>query len=361
MLRFSTRTTIHAPRSAIVLTTAAFCAAIMLGAPSARAQAAGADSSAIYLYKGADRAERLAAKAREEGTLTFYTSMATTESGPLAKAFEAKYGAKVQLWRALSENVLQRALTEARGGRRALDVVETNAPEVEALSREQVVAEFDSPHLADLPAWAIPSHRRWASDRANLWVAGYNTGKVKREELPATIEGFVEPKWKGRLALEATDNDWMYGIINFMGEPQGLELFRRLAALKPEMRKGHILVAQLVAAGELAVCLTTYSANADSIKAKGGPIDWVAVDPLVGRPQAIAVAKNAPHPHAALLFADFVLSPEGQKLLGDMGRVPASRTQRTLLDQHKYVMVDPIKWADEAPRWEKVWTELFLK
>jgi iron(III) transport system substrate-binding protein len=121
------------------------------------------------------------------------------------------------------------------------------------------------------------------------------------------------------------------------------------------------LVAQLLAAGELSVCLTIYSGNADSIKAKGGPIDWVAVEPLVGRPQAIALAKNAPHPNAALLFADFVLSPEGQKLLGDMGRVPSSRTQKTLLDQHKYVMVDPIKWTDEAPKWEKVWNELFLK
>ena len=117
--------------------------------------------------------------------------------------------------------MLQRALTEARGGRRAMDVVETNAPEVEALAREQVVAEFYSPHLADLPAWAMPPHRRWASDRANLWVTGYNTGKVKREELPATLEGFADPKWKGRIALEATDSDWMYGVISFMGEERG--------------------------------------------------------------------------------------------------------------------------------------------
>jgi iron(III) transport system substrate-binding protein len=331
------------------------------GAIGARAQTLGADNSAIYSYKGADRDQRLAAKAREEGTLTFYTSMATTESGPLAAAFEKKYGVKVQLWRALSENVLQRALTEARGGRRAMDVVETNAPEVEALAREQVVAEFDSPHIADLPAWAIPPHRRWFGTRANLWVTGYNTGKVRREELPAALEGFAEPRWKGRLALEATDSDWMYGVVQFMGEARGLDFFRKLAALKPEMRKGHILVAQLVAAGELPVCLTIYSGNADSIKEKGGPIDWVAVEPLVGRPQALALAKNAPHPHAAVLFADFVLSPEGQKLLADMGRNPSSRTQKTLLDRHKYVMIDPIKWIDAAPKWEKVWSELFLK
>jgi iron(III) transport system substrate-binding protein len=223
------------------------------------------------------------------------------------------------------------------------------------------VAEFDSPYVADLPVWAIPSHRRWFSDRANLWVTGYNTGKVKRDELPAMLEGFAEPKWKGKLALEATDSDWMYGVVQFMGEERGLAFFRKLAALKPEMRKGHVLVAQLVAAGELPVCLTIYSGNADSIKEKGGPIDWVPVEPLVGRPQAIALAKNAPHPHAALLFADFVLSPEGQKLLADMGRNPSSRTQQTLLDRHKYVMIDPIKWIDAAPRWEKVWSELFLR
>src|SRR5436190_263078 len=166
--------------------------ALAVGATGAKAQSAGA--SAIYSYQGADRSERLAAKAREEGTLTFYTSMATTESAPLAQAFEKKHGVKVQLWRALSENVLQRALTEARGGRRSMDVVETNAPEVEALAREQVVAPVDSPYLADPPAWAIPPHRRWFSDRANLWVTGYNTTKV-RDEVPVAVEGLADPKW----------------------------------------------------------------------------------------------------------------------------------------------------------------------
>src|SRR6195256_5069666 len=352
ILRFGARRRSAAARKLVFCVAAILCMTVGLGVASARAQASGPDTSAIYLYKGADRAERLVAKAREEGTLTFYTSMATTESGPLAQAFEKKYGVKAQLWRALSENVLQRALTEARGGRRSMDAVETNAPEVEALAREQAVAEFDSPYLADLPAWAIPPHRRWFSDRANLWVTGYNTGKVKREELPATVHGFADPKWKGRLSIEATDNDWMYGVVNFMGEERGLELFRKLAALKPDMRKGHILVAQLVAAGELAVCLTTYSGNVDSIKAKGGPIDWVAVEPLVGRPQAIAVAKNAPHPNAALLFADFVLSPEGQKLLNDLDRVPSSKTQKTLLDRYKFAMVDPFNWLDNSSKWE---------
>src|SRR5215510_7676384 len=178
-LRVSVRMKPPATHHTPVCATIVFCVIAAIAVTAARAQTAAADNSAIYMYQGADRGERLIAKAREEGTLTVYTSMATTESGPLAQAFEKKYGVKVQLWRALSENVLQRALTEARGGRRAMDVVETNAPEV---------AEFDTPYIADLPAWAVSSHRRWLSDRANLWVTGYNTGKLKREDVPPTLE-----------------------------------------------------------------------------------------------------------------------------------------------------------------------------
>src|SRR5258708_22539272 len=175
--RVGTRTKRPATRMVAVCVTVALCMTVAFGIVPARAQTAGADNSAIYMDQGADRGERLIAKAREEGTLTLYTSIATTEPGPLALAFEKKYGVKVQVWRALSENVLQRALTEARGGRRSIDGVETHAPEVGALAREGVAAQFNSSHIADLPAWAVPPHPPWFSDRANLWVLGYNTDK----------------------------------------------------------------------------------------------------------------------------------------------------------------------------------------
>src|SRR5205823_11301223 len=137
------------------------------------------------------------------------------------------------------------------------------------------------------------------------------------------------------------------------------EMCRKFAAIKPDMRLGHALLAELIGAGEIPVGLTVYSGNADSIKKKGGPIDWVAVEPIVGRPQAVALAKNAPHPNAALLFAEFILSPEGQNLLNDMDRVPSSKTQQTLLNRYRFAMVDPIKWLDEAAKWERLWKELF--
>jgi iron(III) transport system substrate-binding protein len=326
-------------------------------APPALAQRA--DPAAVYLYKGADRDQRVLDAAKKEGSLTFYTSMQTPESAPLSAAFEKKYGIKVNLWRATSEQVIQRAITEARGNRNSLDVVETNAPEVEALARESVVAEYYSPHFKDFPDWALPAHHKWTSARANLWIVAFNTNKVKREDIPATYEGFTDPKWRGWIGIEATDQDWMYAVVQFLGEERGMEMFRKLAALKPDMRLGHALLAELIAAGEVPVGLTVYSGNADSLKKKGAPIDAVPVEPIVGRPQAVAVAARAPHPNAALLFADFLLSPDGQKVLNDLDRNPVSKTQTTLLTRYKFSMVDPIKWLDESAKWEKVWKELF--
>jgi iron(III) transport system substrate-binding protein len=315
--------------------------------------------SAVYLYQGADRAQRLLDQARQEGTLVLYTSLATTESIPLTQAFEKKYGVKVQLWRSLSENVLARTITEARGRRHGVDVIETNSPELEALAREQLISQFISPHAGSVHAWAVPAHRLWIGDRVDLFVAAFNTDRVRREEMPESYEGFLDAKWKGRLALEATDQEWLGAIVKHWGEARGTSFFRRLADMQPDMRKGHVLLAQLVAAGEVPVGLTVYSGNAESIKRKGGPVDWAAVEPLVGRVQGLALAKNAPHPHAALLFADFVLSPEGMQLLHAFGRVPTSRDVKTVMDETSYVLVDPAQPAAETVRWQRMWKDLF--
>ena len=339
---------------------AILAAVLCLAAAEARAQAQG-NTSSIYLYQGADREARLAAKAREEGTLLLYTSMSTSESGQLAQAFEKKYGVKVQIWRNLSEAVIQRTVAEARARRHAVDVLETNAPEIEALAAEGLVAEFYSPHFGNLHDYALPKHRKWASDRMNLFVVGYNTTKVKRDELPASYEGFVEPKWKGKLGIEATDQEWLGALIKHWGEERGMAFFRKLAAQKPDLRKGHVLLAQLIAAGEIAVGLTAYSANMDSIKERGGPVDWMAAEPLVGRPQALALSANAPHPHAAALFADFVLSPEGMTMLNAMGRVPTGKNVKTVMDTTKFIMVDPTTVNAEQDKWLKVWNEVFAK
>ncbi len=317
-------------------------------------------SRAILQYRGADRDQKLIEKAKQEGTVVVYTSLAPTEGKPLADLFESKYGIKVNMWRGVSDVVLQRTVSEARGRRHAVDVIETNGPEMEMLAREQLLAEFHTPHLGDLPQDAIPKHRMWLPDRLNIFVVAYNTQKVKREDLPKSYEGFTDPKWKGRIALEATDSEWMAAVVNTWGEQRGMAFFDKLAAMKPQLRKGHVLLAQLIAAGEVEVGLTAYYANVVSGKSRGGNIDWAPVEPLVARTQGIGIARNAPHPHAALLFTDFMLSPEAQGLLAQMGRVPVSRAVKTEFSGQRYVVADPSNTVDQHEKWQQIWDKTFL-
>src|SRR5437667_6400529 len=160
------------------------CACAAAGHAAASAQSAD-KNDAIFLYRGADREQRLLERARREGTVVVYTSLAPTESAPLARAFEERTGVKVQLWRAISEKLVQRALTEARARRYAFDVIETNGPEMEMMAREKLFAKFHSPHLADLPPSAVPPHRLWIPDRMNFFVVAYDTQKVRRRSCRA--------------------------------------------------------------------------------------------------------------------------------------------------------------------------------
>ena len=333
---------------------------VALGANVLHAQAP-ARNDAVYQYRGADRDAKLVEAAKKEGSVVLYTSLATTESVPLTQAFEKKYGVKVELWRALSDKVVQRTITEAQARRYNVDVVETNGPELEMIAREKLLSPFYSPYIADLPPYAVPADKQWVSDRMNFFVVAFNTNKVKKEELPRTYEGFLDPKWKGRIGIEATDSEWLAAIVKQWGEEKGMAYFRKLADMKPDMRKGHVLLAELISAGEVPVGLTVYNANAESMKRRGGPIDWVPVEPVIARPQGIAVLMNAPHPNAALLFTDFVLSPEGQELFNSMGRVPSSLKVKSNLNNFKYTMADPAIVLDESDKWEKIWNDLFMR
>jgi iron(III) transport system substrate-binding protein len=315
---------------------------------------------AIFQYNGPDREQRIIEKAKKEGVVVVYSSLSPTEAKPLADLFESKYGVKVQIWRGIGEQVLQRTIAEARSQRNAADLVENNGTEMESLAREQLLAEFVTPRLADLPPEVVPRHRLWLPDRLNFFVAGYNTQKVKPEDLPKTFEGFTAPKWKDHIALESGDYGWMSAVVGAWGEQRGMDFFQKLSAIKPGVREGHILLAQMIAAGEIEVGLTAYYANVVSAKAKGAPIDWAPVEPLVASPLGLGILRSAPHPHAALLFADFMLSPEGQGKLAEMGRTPASRAIKTEFSGKPFVVMSPAVLLDESAKWQKLWDKLFL-
>jgi ABC-type Fe3+ transport system substrate-binding protein len=333
---------------------------MLLGAP-ALGQTKGGAAADLAAYQGADRTQRLIEGGKKEGSLTVYSSAPPDDMLVLATAFEKKHGIKVNVWRASSENIVRRGVAEARAGRAEADIFETNAPEMESLYREKVLHEVKSPHIADLIPQAIPPHREWIGTRLNVFVLAYNTKLVKKEELPRSYEDLLNPRWKGKLGIEASDLDWFAGVVNDMGEAKGLKLFRDIVATNGmSVRKGHTLLTNLVVSGEVPLALTVYQYKAEQLKNTGAPIDWLALNPIIARFQGIGLARGSPRPHAAMLFFDFMLT-DAQELLAKRDFSPASRKISTPVHKMPLKLVDPKLLLDESEKWSKLYSEIITK
>lgn len=329
-----------------------------LCASAALAQGA---ATPITLYEGADREQRLLAGARKEGTLVFYTSIAEKDLAVLGAAFEKKYGVKVKVWRAGTDKVLQRSLTEAAAGRHDVDLMHIGSPEMEIMHREKLLQPAYSPYQKDLIASAVPAHHEWTATLLSVWVQAYNTTKIKKQDLPKTYLDLLDPKWKGMLGIEAKNEDWFASVVNELGEEKGLKFFRDLMAGNGlSIRKGHSLLNNLVVAGEVPLALSVYNYMPEAAKQKGAPIDWFAIEPAVARANGIGIAKQAPHPYAAALFYDFMLS-DAQNLLVDMDYVPTSRKVKSPLAGVRIKLVDPVTTIDEAAKWTKLFEDVVIK
>jgi iron(III) transport system substrate-binding protein len=315
----------------------------------------------VYLYQGRDREQYLLENAKREGTVVLYTSMNTKDSEPLVAVFQKKYGIKVSLWRDHNEKVMERALAEARAGKFSVDVIETQGNEMERLSRAHIFERFYSPHFRDIPPQAFSKNGYYVADRINFFVVAYNTKLVKESDVPNTYEDLLDPKWAGKITIEPTDVDWFASVAKAMCEQYGISYFRKLADTKPQMRAGHTEIADLIAKGEIPLAITAYNHSVERLSTKGAPVRWKALSPTFGRPAGIGVAGRAPHPHAAMLLADFVLSREGQQIIKDRNRVPSSTAIDTQLNKFPYEMIDPMVVLDESAKWEKLWSEIFLK
>ena len=342
----------------ITLTTLLAGAALAVAA-AAPAQNKGSLEAATYA--GADRQQHLVDAARKEGELMIYTSVPVDDMAVLTAAFEKKYGIKVKVWRAGSEKVLQRTVTETRANRFEVDIVETNGPELESLHREKMLQEVKSPYLADLIAPALLPHREWVSTRLNIFSLAYNTNLIKPAELPKTYQDLLNPKWKGKLGVEAEDLDWFAGTVGELGEAKGLKLFRDLVATNGlSVRKGHTLLTNLVASGEVPMALTVYNYKAEQMKNKGAPIEWFTIAPAIARPNGVGVTKHAPHPNAAVLFYDFMIS-DAQPILLKRDYVPTSKKVDTKLNKMPIKFVDPRIVLDEGAKWSKLYEDIITK
>jgi len=313
---------------------------------------------AVFVASAQDRA----AAAKKEGSLTLYTTIAEKDLPTLVKPFESRYGVKVNVWRAGTSNVLQRAVQEAAAKKYDMDVVHVGSPEMEALAREQVLLPITSPVQQDLQPGSVPPHRQWAATLLSVWVQAYNTKLIKKESLPRTYRDLLDPKWKGKLGVEGKDEDWFASVVDVTGGGEtGLKFFRDLVATNGlSVRQGHTLLNNLVASGEVPLALNIYNYMPEQAKKKGAPIDWFALEPAIARSNGVGVARHAPHPNAALLFYEYLLS-DAQQYFVSMDYVPSNTKVASPLKGIKIVQANPARSLDESEKWTALFERTLIR
>jgi iron(III) transport system substrate-binding protein len=291
--------------------------------------------------------------------LNVYSSMTSDDQRVLIDSFGKKYGVKLQFWRASSESILRRTLIEQRAGRFEVDAIETSAAEMEALHREKLLQEVRSPHLTDIVPAALRPHREWVGDRLNIISAGYNTKLVRPDEAPKSYQDFTDPRWQGRLGIEADDAVWFGALANAMGEEATARIFREMVRVNGvSVRKGHTLLANLVVSGEVQFALTLYHYKAEQLKNAGAPLDWYVIPPGFARFLGTGIMRRAPHPHAAVLFLDFMLY-EAQRLLVTRDFTPTNTKVKPL--DVPFNVIDPAQILDQGDKWQKLYDDIIVK
>ena len=324
--------------------------------PSPR-QARAQSLAELAAYAGPDRTQRLIDGARREGALMIYSSMTVADMGALINAFAAKYGVKAQHWRGSSEDIRNRVTREYAASRYDADVAETAGTDMEAMVREEVLQKVATPVSRELIPQATLPHGQWIATRLSVFAGAYNTNLIKPADAPKTYQDLLAPRFNGKLAIEAEDANWFMSVVLHMGEDKGLKLFRDITATNGmSIRRGHTLLANLVPTGEVPLALTAYSYRVEQLKTEGAPVEIVYLPPVVAFPTGIGTFRRAPHPHAALLFTDFILT-EGQAILAGREAVPTN--PKVKAPPEGLIFVDLPKFMDEGAKWTRLFRETF--
>ena len=297
---------------------------------------------------------------KEGGTLNFYGTLAQINAEKILPVFEKRFpGIKINHVDATSDQLVARAVTEARGGKTLGDVLQVPLENVVQAFDQRLLLEKNIPEAAEYPEGMKGPY--WVSSDLQFFIVAWNTKLVKKEEEPKQFDDFADPKWKNRIIAEPRDLELLMALAKykFKSDEKAIALLKKIAANNVEFHKGHSQLAELLVAGQAAVCITCYSHHYPRRIRKGAPVNYMLTEGIASI-NATAVFKSAPHPNTALLFARWIASQEGQKTMAAGGRTPAHPKVEPV-DKTRTEKIYPISAADikDFPKYEKIWKEIF--
>jgi len=347
---------------------------VSAGATVALAQDASPSDNPVT-YRGTDREQRLVDGARKEGQVTVYSSMIVDQAlRPLIDAFQTKYPfIKAQYVRDDPPQQLQKIMAESRAGRMVADVLESTGLEV-PIRAADIDQPFWSPQIDAYDPGLLDPDNFWAPMRTSYLGACYNTNLVKPGEAPKSFADYLDPKWKGKIAWPSTVAGAMLfitGVRNFMGEDKAFTYLQKLAQQAiVSIPSANRVVVDRVMAGEYSLCLDAFLHHPIISARKGAPIAPLPLDPVLTVVSSVMLPKTPPHPYAAMLFIDFLLSREGQQTLQRADYFPARLDVPASADLDQIVprkiglhenFISPIKMDADLPRSRELYLQLFAR
>jgi iron(III) transport system substrate-binding protein len=318
----------------------------------------------LAAYNKPDREKFLYEGAKKEGKVTWYTSLTGGPNTDMPKVFLTKYpGVAVEVYRGASEALMSRMMQEAQAKRYIVDTIETTFPVLKVMQELKLLTPYFSPHLASYPDDVKEKADKglvyWATDRESYIGLAYNTNSVQGNAIPKNFDDLLKPELRGKIGFATTDTGSR--VIGAMLAAKGMEFVQKLKGQQISLHpvSGRAIL-DMVISGELGVSPTVFLSHSRVSVAKGAPIKWVPMDLVPSNAGGVALPANAPHPHAALLFGDFLLSPQGQKFLGKYG-LDSALNKPPFKRYYAEAGMTAEKYDKEAEKWEKLLREIGRK
>ena len=314
----------------------------------------------------ADKQADLIEKAKKEGSIVSYTTSNSADQEAIHKAFNQKYpfikidGVKLQM-----ENWTERVAAERAARRYICDIGWGHIFAIAKNIKEGFLAPYNSPERGVLPNYYKDKEGLWSAYAVSYLTAGYNTDLVKQAEAPKTWDDLTNPKWKGKTVGDDYNIELLSAMIDVWGKEKAVAFWKKIAANNAVMVQGRSNQTKLLAAGEYSLGIGLHAHEIITQRKSGAPVTWInSLNPMPALIQAIGLYKDAPHPNAAKLFIDWLLSPDGQKVFTARGRIPSrpgSATAAVLASGVQIVPVDTVMAAKEKDLGKLYWDTMGIK
>jgi iron(III) transport system substrate-binding protein len=316
----------------------------------------------LWSWQATEAQDDLVAKARNERELNVYGTALVTQFDKFSEPFRRRYPfVKTQYTRTTGEALTTKILQEVSARQLSADVILINNYTHRIFMKKKIITAYTPPTAANFPAGFIDKQGYWVGFYLVPYAITYNTALVPKGNAPKSFDDLLHPRWKGQISLEREEYLVTQSHIQYLGQPKGIEYFKRLARQDLILVNGHSKQAILLTAGEFPIIMYSDIARTEELKRKGAPVEWVHTEPHITVLVSAAITREARHPAAARLFMNYLAADEGQKEVLSMDKPPAlPKFQPEYL---RGVNLFPADWAlsDSYEEYNKTYREIFWK